>query len=475
MHEAPVFRWPTSGNPECLKVTDFDWGPNIRFLSNSGEQKPSLVDPHSSAGRNSWIVICPTDAYVAPHFRHAFLQRANERPDVDVFYTDDIDLSAGPDRSFINIKPDFDRTLLMSQEYIGSTIIVRASAFARLWDTDSRREETEIFDLVLRARAGGFGISHIPQVLFAYPNPSPPSTRDARMSAVMAQLSGRGFEVLPGLTPESIEVRRKFEIFPAVTILISTADPVSQTFLERISEDLAKSGWPPEKINVLLDVSAPNSDDLEAGGLTANSVDFLFHRSACSVNSTARLNELWMAAKTDYVIFLHGTAKLQPGWLPALLTFSADPSVGVSFGLSFQLSAEGAEFATPQQETLRASHVTPLEKLQHESPNVDRKVFATRRSCLERVNGFDVRLDPQLSVLDFCLRLNILASRTVYTPFCCGPEPRTTLAPSHAPQELALFFARWGMRLDLNPSPQLDPGTQALKARKTHRWFDALF
>jgi hypothetical protein len=172
------------------------------------------------------------------------------------------------------------------------------------------------------------------------------------------------------------------------------------------------------------------------------------------IGATARLNHLWKHAGTEHVAFLSDVAQLEPRWLQALLTFSCDLSVGLAFGRCLKGSG-GKALLFDEPGGMTASTGTPVSSrgtVQREALNVDRAICATRRTTLARLNGFDPRFHPELANLDYCLRLSMLGTRTVYTPFCCTAKDDEGVLELCEAQELALFFARWGPRIEIDPA-----------------------
>ena len=73
-------------------------------------------------------------------------------------------------------------------------------------------------------------------------------------------------------------------------------------------------------------------------------------------------------------------------------------------------------------------------------------VFATRRSVLEQVAGFDEAFALEFNDLDLCLRLGLLGYRIVYTPHAeLIHFEKASRGPADTPaHELARFRRRWG-------------------------------
>jgi O-antigen biosynthesis protein len=81
-------------------------------------------------------------------------------------------------------------------------------------------------------------------------------------------------------------------------------------------------------------------------------------------------------------------------------------------------------------------------------------VFATRRSVLEQVGGFDERFSLEYNDTDLCLRLRALGYRIVYTPLAELVHTEKASRGERLPpgEDLALFRARWQPWLANDPS-----------------------
>jgi hypothetical protein len=182
------FKWPIPGQEETLRAVSFDWGPGFHFLSSCADLSGQLAQKGPSNTDDGWVIICPPSAYVAPKIKSAILRRSTERPDIELFYADDIDLSARLGDATINNKPDFDATLLGASDYIGPSIIVRSRAFYSLLGIDAPSQIFDVYNFVLRACAAGVIVGRIAQVLFAYSEPIPSSNRAKQALALNARV-----------------------------------------------------------------------------------------------------------------------------------------------------------------------------------------------------------------------------------------------------------------------------------------------
>jgi len=97
--------------------------------------------------------------------------------------------------------------------------------------------------------------------------------------------------------------------------------------------------------------------------------------------------------------------------------------------------------------------------VQREWSMVTGAVFATRRSAMEQVNGFDERFSLEYNDTDLCLRLRTLGYRIVCTPLAEMIHREKASRGERLPpgDETALFLSRWKPWFDDDPAwhPQL--------------------
>lgn len=81
-------------------------------------------------------------------------------------------------------------------------------------------------------------------------------------------------------------------------------------------------------------------------------------------------------------------------------------------------------------------------------------VFATRRSLLDQVNGFDERFSLEFNDIDLCLRIRNLGYRIVYNPDAEFTHTEKASRGETIPpgQEVALFLSRWSRWFENDPA-----------------------
>ena len=464
----PIFSSLERGVP----VAGAGWNDRLVLAMLGDDLAPLDKQPALATDRDTWIVFAPGNAFVSPQFRQVVTRHCTSRPDVSIFYADDVALGEGRFRDQVRLKPAFDPDLLAATDYVGVPMIVRASALHELGGLDRTAGAAALTDLLFRADELGMSIARIPEPLLAWKGTRPQAPRAVRRAA-MARLPGfSSHELRDGLLPGTLQLHRRVPAGtePAVTVIVPTRRTAvpgeAGTYVERLLGGLAKADWPADRLRVLVGDDVPGQPEWED-----HAWPFALTRVETPrppgepFNYAAKMNRLWRMAETEHVVLMNDDVlPLDPAWLAALLTFSMDQNVG---GAGARLIFDDGTLQHAGIAPLMGAAVHPWlgspasRKLYGDWPLVHRDwsmvtgaVFATRRSVLDQVGGFDERFTLEFNDVDLCLRLRALGYRIAYTPHA---ELRHTEKASRGDtsppgRDAALFLQRWRGWLAQDPS-----------------------
>lgn len=459
------------------RFTDFSGGEGVvpvaleDDLSWSGAALPD-------GGANDWILFAPRNARISPDARHFLLNASRNRPDVSLFYADDV--AAGEEMANrLNLKPDFNYTLLVAQDYIGAPIAVRRKMLNDVGGLDRSRGTAVLYDLVLRIAEAGGAITRITEVLIGYEGKRPVADDQERSAALQVRKGFRDVALLQGDAPGLLLQRRSFTAYPAVTIVIPTRRTLrprsTSTYIETLLGKIAQASWPMDRITVIVgdDIQGEPAWALQPWPFTLKRIETP-RAEGEAFNYSSKMNRLWREARDEQIIFLNDdVVPTVPHWLSALLTFAVDESVGGVGGrlLYDDGSIQHAGMYPSLRTVVHAWLGWPLAAktyqnwahAQREWSVVTGAVFATRLSILKQTNGFDERFSLEFNDVDLCLRIRNLGYRIVYNPdaqFIHTEKASRgeTIPPGH---EVALFLSRWGRWLDNDPASH--PGLSKLR------------
>lgn len=421
---------------------------------------------------DDWIIFAPGNACIPEEIREVILDAADSRPDVVLFYADDV-ASDEDMLERICLKPDYNQTLMVAQDYIGAPVIVRRKTLANVGGIDSTKNTAALYDLVLRVAEAGGSIARIPHVLIGYDGKRPIASVADRRAALAGRRLIANVELADGATPGLLIQRRRFDEigYPRVSIVIPTRRTCrpgsSQAYIEGLLSSIAKVAWPMDHITVIVGddvIGEPKSWDGDRWPFELQRIETP-RESGEPFNYAAKMNRLWRTARDEHIIFMNDDVTPRGfDWLAALVGFANDQSVG---GVGARLHYEDG--------SLQHSGIIPMAGAvahawlgwpcdvrtyqdwavtQREWSMVTGAVFATRRSLLDQVNGFDERFSLEFNDIDLCLRIRNLGYRIVYNPDAEFTHTEKASRGETIPpgQEVALFLSRWSRWFENDPA-----------------------
>ncbi len=455
-----------------IPVEQADFSPNIRvaaLASDGSVDRDALERWRDQQG--DWIGFAPAGSFLSPDFAHVAMHFAAQRPDAGIFYADDVAAQTVRAVDQIRLKPEFDLTLLTAQDYVGAPLIVRRSAFEQLGGPDPAMGTAAMADMLFRAHAAGLSIVRIPHVLLAHAGPRIRATRDdyARMLEAQPALTGL---IASGRTPDSFALLRPFDQgdAPAVTIVVPTCRSKVRggkgTYVEQLLAAIARTDWPMDRLTILI------GDDVSGEpGWARKKWPFALRRIETTrspgtpFNYAAKMNLLWRLAETEQIVLLNDDClPSDPIWLKALISLTVDQSVG-GVGARLLYDDGRLQHAGLAPHGPAAAHVWLSRRevegtyqdwalVQREWSMVTGALFATRRSVLEEVDGFEERFSLEFNDTDLCLRIRALGYRIVYTPMAELVHSEKASRGERLPpgDDMALFLSRWRNWFDTDPA-----------------------
>lgn len=439
-----------------------------------------------------WVAFAPEDALAAPGFERMAILTAAGRPDVHIFYGDDVALGmTGSER--LRLKPAFNLALLLADDYVGVPVIVRAMTLRRL-GLRLALGDAALYDLVLRAAAEGLAVERLPFTMIAHPQGRPRAPLEGRRRAVQDWIGGRPFELAAGLTPRSLQLQRRFDDHPEVTLVVPTRQGGPERgppFVVELLDSLSTLDWPMDRLTVIVGDDTDKAETFSAGRWPFAVRRIHTPRPAGEPFSyAAKMNRLWRAAETEQIVLLNDDVRVtSPGWLKALLTFSMEADVGGCGGrLLFpngriqHAGMAGGLFGGVTHLWISQPGDAPTYQdwavLHREWSVVTGAVFATRRSVLEAAAGFDERFSLEFNDVDLCFRLRLMGYRIVYTPFAEAVHHERASRGDQivAADQTALFLSRWRSLLADDPAyhPKLTRTSGAAIPAGEPDWYDRL-
>ena len=460
----------------------------IRYVAHNTNQ-------HISAATNSALALAAGDFVtfldqddVLP--TQALLRVAmeiNDHPEAKLFYTDEDKLNAAGHRQSPNFKPAWNYDLLLSQNYLCHLAVYEMALLRALGGMRLGYEGAQDHDLALRAATkidAARVVRHIPEILYhwrvhpqstAANTDSKPYAQDSGMRAIEDHLKTQAINARVSRQGIHYRVHYHLDAPPPVTIIIPTRN-MQQTLKVCIDSLLEKTQYP----NFRLLVIDNDSDDFDAINYLRSlsrlpQVDVIVDNQA--FNYSALNNHAVDQADTDIVCLLNNDVEvIAPGWLTEMVSHLVRDGVGIV----------GAKLRYPNDQIQHAGVILGIggiaghghKYFQHDEPGyfgrlalvqnysaVTGACLLTRKSIWQQVGGLETQLAVAFNDVDYCLRVQDLGFRVVWTPFAdLYHHESLSRGQEDSPEKQARFTAevdymmhRWQHVIDHDPaySPNL--------------------
>ena len=262
------------------ELTSHDWSSTVfspEIVCVPLDSKRSPVDrsvlERPALKSDRFYLIAPFNATMRPDLVETIRPHLDARPDISIFYGDDIVADIKGGLPVAHCKPAFNRALLSSVDYIGFPLIIRGAALLLISLRISAQMDGSWYQFLLEALALGLSIDRIPHTLIAVPAPRAEASRSSRQRILEREVGRTRVPkaVMRGLTTDSIRLQRKFSEYPVVTLVIPTcqsrpdrnADGSEGTpHVINFLNSLTRSTWPPDRIKVLIGDDVADELDL---------------------------------------------------------------------------------------------------------------------------------------------------------------------------------------------------------------------
>jgi O-antigen biosynthesis protein len=425
---------------------------------------------HIAAASNSclelahgeFFALLDHDDELAPDALREVAGAVAANPAANLIYTDEDKIDEQGFQFDPFFKPDWSPEYLLGCMYTGHLSAYRANLVREVGGFRSEVDGAQDYDLALRVTARTREIVHIPQVLYHWRTIDASMATGASAKAYAypaAESALRHFLALEGISgqvgqgPACGAYRVQFEVHgdPSVDALI----PVSGEPLDLVRKTVESiaANTKTSKLRILLIGTDCIYPPL---ALAAKGVRLEALPSAAVVNPGSGL-------AAEYLVLLRpGTEVISADWIERLVEFCQLPGVGAVgprvLDLNGKIQSAGILFIGEQ-----LWHAYSGQAPDHQgyflSAQLPRNYLAvsgaclmTRASVFRDLGGLDQGLPPELSAIEYCLRLRERQLRTVFTPFA---EVRRASEP--APNPGAAFRSRWSefVRLDPYYNPNL--------------------
>jgi len=460
---------------QCLKK----WvGRDSRIKIAFGDVKKHISLASNQAikmATGEFIALLDHDDELAPIALLEVVKSINQSPDTDFIYSDEDFISLKGNYYNPHFKSDFNRSLLLSYNYITHFAVLRKEQGDELGWFREGFEGAQDYDLFLRIIEKNHKIVHVPQILYHW-----------RQSATSTSLSFEGksyaneaakkalkdyakrnairIELLDGPTIGSYRFKREITTDEKVSIIIPFKDQLH--FLKDCVE------------SVIAKTTYKNFEILLVSNNSVEEKTFRYLNSVKEIDSRIRILEYnhpfnysainnWAVQQSDgaYILLLNNDTKvISDGWLEAMLEYIQQDDIGVV----------GAKMLYNDNTIQHAGIVIGINGVSghvhrflrdsdpgyYNRASVPQELSAVTGACLltkrelwDRVGGMDEKhFGIAFNDIDYCLKIRELGFKVIYTPYAKlyhyesksrGPEDTPEKQKRYL-SECNMMVKRWG-------------------------------
>ena len=444
----------TYDNWELCISDDASTDPKIKKCLEAYEKKEPRIkvvfrkeDGHISLATNSaleiatgeFIALLDNDDELPPHALFEVVKVLNERPELDVIYSDEDKIDAEGNRFDPHFKADWSPDTLMGNNYISHLSVYRSSIVKSLGGFRKGYEGSQDYDLVLRVteQIPEDHIYHIDKVLYHW-RTIPGSTAssgeaksyiyDSGVKALTDTLNRRGIKgtVRPGLISGFYEVTYEVLQEELVSVIIPTKNGYDDLKL-CVDSIIEKTSYPNYEIIIADNGSTdPKMQELFAEYKKQLNERFIVELIDIPFNYSRINNLAAEKASGKYLLFLNNdTEVIEPNWMTTMVSYAQFDRIG----------CVGAKLYYPDDTTQHAGVLVGIGGVAgHALNNYDRthcgyfgrlvidvNYLAVTAACMmvktadfKAVNGFDETLEVAFNDVDLCLKIYELGRYNVY-------------------------------------------------------------
>ena len=432
-----------------------------------------------------WAAVFDTDGELAPQALSCIAGEIIAHPQAELIYSDEDGIDGQGERFSPHFKPGWNPDLLLGQNYISHLAVYRTATLRALGGMRAGFDGSQDWDLALRVteRANAAAIRHVPRVLYHGRKGDGVAVRHPDWESGAAESARRALAEhlarteCPALILPTVgghwRISRPLPLpRPLVSIILPARDP---TTLLKVcfASILVRTDYAPYEI-LLVNSRPGGPKGLGLFGEYARDYGVRVLDREPPFNQSASSNFAARQSRGEILCFLSGEIEvLGTGWLGELVSHAVRPEIG----------AVGARLYTPGMRLQHAGVMTGIggvaghafRNFQRDDPGtpqfrphlaqnlsaVTAACLAIRRAVFFEVGGFDEQgFSPPFNEVDFCLKVQALGYRNLYTPFAelIHHEPAGR-GPEDSPEKARLFREetaaiqeRWGAQLSRDPA-----------------------
>jgi GT2 family glycosyltransferase len=422
-----------------------------------------------------FVVMCDHDDIVTPDALFEFASAIEEDCECDLLYSDEDKIDESGKRLFDpHFKPDYNPDLLNSTNYISHLSAYRRTLIDQYGGLNSEYDGSQDYDFILRMTEQSRHIHHVPKILYHWRTAagSTAGSSESKLYAFEAgpkALAAHYQRVYPELTVSSIEKGQSYGIYhtkyavkkePMISVIIANKDHIED--LNKVIVSMhEKNSWK----NIEYIIVENNSTDSKTFGyynyIQNEYSDVRVIKFTGSFNYSAINNLGAEQAKGEFLLFMNNDVELIEKnslyEMAELLQRNDTGAVGCRLlyedgtiqhaGVIIGIGVADHIFKNQLSEMTYFNRAMAVQ----DYSAVTAAVMMTKKNIFNKIGGFDETLAVAFNDVDYCLKVNSINERVVYTPYACfhhfesKSRGKDVSPEKHARymQELSVFTDRW--------------------------------
>lgn len=469
-----------SSDAECLAIAEECQNKNnqvkiILIKPNAGLASTFNIGLEKSQGE--FVLRLNQHDQLPLHSLFLLAQEINQRPEVDLIYTDDDDIDDNQNRLNPRFKPDWNPDLFLSHNYLHNLVLYRKSKVSELGGYCSGFEGAEDYDLSLRfiKNSALTNIRHIPKILYHSRIANLGITEQSHQSgkcALIKHFDKSGIFVEDGAALGLYHIKHPLTVkSPLVSIIIPTRDRLD--ILKKCIDSVQqKTDYPHWEIIVVDNQSSEPETLAYLKGVVSDARIKVIHYEK-PFNYAAINNFAVKYAQGEILALLNNDVEvINDGWLSEM----------VAHAVRLEIGAVGAKLLYANGMVQHAGVIIGLggvaghahkylQKNDHgychravvtqNLSAVTGACLVTRKNCYKEVGGLnEENLKIAFNDIDFCLKLLAAGYKNLFTPHALLYHHESiSRGRDDTPEKHELFVREfnymkntWGKKLQNDPA-----------------------
>ena len=417
-----------------------------------------------SNSKSDYIIFIGQDIELMPFTLYELVKSIEYRDSI-LIYSDN-DKLINNQRTKPHFKPGFARDTILSQDYIGGFIVVKANFLKVHKEILENLNNNMIYDIILQISEKTRKIEHIQKILYHETVENINVNTEDEKEIIAKHLNRMKLKydsIQDGRFKGQYKINYKINGNPLISIVIPNMDHIDD--LEKLFKSLKKSTYPNYEV-IIVENNSRNKETFEYyDKITKEDKRIkVFKFEINYFNYSAIVNYGVECSCGEYIVMLNNDIEfISEDWMEQLLMYAQRPDVGICGAKLYfpdrTIQHAGVTIGTRGLAGHRCREVSEKEFRADDYINIVQDLSAVTAACFMvrkqlyiDMLGFDEKLAVAFNDVDFCLKVRTAKYLVVYNPFVeayhyesksRGEDTENSEKQKRFAREYELFVKRW--------------------------------